>query len=126
MAKSIKIQNVQDSTKELYEMCSDIIILQKELDQMLVAIAKNSKDYAAGKISKDLFRYNEGKMKKECARAIRQINSHVDKSSSMINKIGKEIESQRVVERKPRKKGISEIKKEMNAQSPDQKTEKAN
>ena len=120
MAKSINIEDVQNSTKELYEMCSDITILQKELDQMLMAIEKNSKDYAAGKISKDLYKYNENKMKKDCAKAIKEINSHVDKSSSMILKIGKEIESQRVVERKPRKK--VDAKSIVNSQ--DQKPEK--
>jgi hypothetical protein len=122
MAKSINIEDVQNSTKELYEMCSDITILQKELDQMLVAIGKNSSDYAAGKISRDLYKYNESKMKKECAKAIKGINSHVDKSCSIIAKIGKEIESQRVKDRKPRKKGASDVKSIVNSQ--DQKAEK--
>jgi hypothetical protein len=111
MAKTIKIEEVQNSTKEIYELCSEISILQKELDQMLMAIEKNSRDYAAGKISKDLFKYNDGKMKKECAKNIKAINSFVGKSSSMILRMGKDIESQKIVQRKPRKKSLNDIKK---------------
>ncbi len=48
MAKIIKLEDIQRNTKKFYEVCSDISVLQKELDQMLTAIEKNSIDFERG------------------------------------------------------------------------------
>lgn len=110
MAKIINLEEIQENTKKFYEICSDISILQRELNEMLVAIEKNSADFGKGKISKDLFNYNEDRMKKESAKMIKKINDSIEITASLINKINKEIESQKVLTEK-KKDRIGEIKK---------------
>jgi hypothetical protein len=111
MAKIINLEDVQKTTKKFYEICSDIGILQRELDEMLVAIEKNSADFQKGKISKDLFKYNEERMKKESAKMIKKINDSIDMTTSLMNRVNKEIESQKIIEEAKKKDRISEIKK---------------
>jgi len=112
MAMLINLEEMQKNTKKFYEICSDISILQRELDEMLVAIEKNSADFEKGKISKDLFSYNESRMKKESAKLIKKINGMIDEGVSLISKINKEVESQKIQEKKDKKKNrLEEIKK---------------
>ena len=119
MAKIINLGEIQENTKKFYEICSDIGILQRELDEMLIAIEKNSADFEKGKISKDLFKYNEDRMKKESAKMIKKINDSIEMATSLINKINKEIESQKVIEEEKKKKDrISEIKGKMKKSKP--------
>jgi hypothetical protein len=118
MAKIINLEEIQENTKKFYEICSDISILQRELDEMLVAIEKNSADFGKGKISKDLFKYNEDRMKKESAKMIKKINDSIEITTSLINKINKEIESQKVVTEEKKKDRISEIKGKMKKSKP--------
>ena len=114
MAKIIKLEEIQKNSKKFYEICSDISVLQRELDQMLTAIERNSIDFEKGKISKDLFEYNENRMKKESAKIIKKINSLVDLGISLINKINKEVLTQKIeTKEKTKKKKIKEIKKSL-------------
>ena len=110
MVKLINLEEIEKKTKKFYEICSDISISQKELDEMLVAIEKNSMEFEKGKISKDLFKYNEEKMKKDSAKIIKGINDFIVSGDSLINKINKEIETQKIdiTEKRDR---IKEIKK---------------
>jgi hypothetical protein len=79
---------------------------------MLSAIEKNSTDFEKGKISKDFFKHNEIKMKKESAKIIKNINKLVDKANSLILRIDRDIESQKITEKKKGKKSrLSEIKR---------------
>jgi len=112
MARIINLESIQENTKKFYETCSDISVFQRELDQMLTAIEKNSLDFEKGKISKDLFKYNDDKMKKESAKIIKKINDLVGFGISLINKIDKEVEKQKT-EEKGRIKKIREIKKRL-------------
>lgn len=118
MAKIINLEDVQKTTKKFYEICSDIGILQRELDEMLVAIEKNSADFEKGKISKDLFKYNEDRMKKESAKMIKKINDSIDMTTSLMNRVNKEIESQKIIEEVKKKDRISEIKSKMKKSKP--------
>jgi hypothetical protein len=111
MAKIINLEKIQKNIKNFYEICSNIGILQRELNEMLVAIEKNAADFGKGNISKDLFKYNEDSMKKNSAKMIKKINDSVEMVTSLINKINKEIESQKVIEEVKKKDRISEIKK---------------
>ncbi len=86
MAKIINLDDVQKNTEKFYEICSDISVLQKELDQMLVAIEKNSIDFERGKISKSLFKYNDDRMKRESAKIIKKVNKLVDSGIYLVNK----------------------------------------
>ena len=114
MAKLIKLEEVQRNTKKFYEVCSDISVLQKELDQMLTAIEKNSIDFGRGKISRDLFKYNDDKMKRESAAMIKKINKLVESGVSLVSKVNREVAKQKTEpkERRKRKK-IKEIKKRL-------------
>ena len=128
MTKIIKLEEIQKSTKKIYENCSDIGILQRELEEMLNAIEKNSMDFEKGKISKDLFKYNEERMKKESAKIIKKINEMVDQGISLINKINKEVEFQKI-ETEEKKKDkikdtIKEIKKKTRKTKPKKKKAK--
>jgi len=118
MAKIINLEEIQENTKKFYEICSDISMLQRELNEMLVAIEKNSADFGKGKISKDMFNYNEDRMKKESAKMIKKINDSVEITTSLINKINKEIESQKVVTEEKKRDRISEIKGRMKKGKP--------
>jgi len=118
MAKIINLEEIQENTKKFYEICSDISMLQRELDEMLVAIEKNSADFGKGKISKDMFNYNEDRMKKESAKMIKKINDSVEITTSLINKINKEIVSQKVVTEEKKRDRISEIKGRMKKGKP--------
>jgi len=118
MAKIINLEEIQENTKKFYEICSDISMLQRELNEMLVAIEKNSADFGKGKISKDMFNYNEDRMKKESAKMIKKINDSVEITTSLINKINKEIESQKVVTEEKKRDRISEIKGKMKKGKP--------
>lgn len=118
MAKIINLGEIQENTKKFYEICSDISILQRELDEMLIAIEKNSADFGKGKISKDLFNYNEDRMKKESAKMIKKINDSIEITTSLINKINKEIESQKILTEEKKRDRISEIKGNMKKSKP--------
>jgi DNA-binding transcriptional regulator GbsR (MarR family) len=118
MAKIINLEEIQENTKKFYEICSDISILQRELDEMLIAIEKNSADFGKGKISKDLFTYNEDRMKKESAKMIKKINDSIEITTSLMNRVNKEIESQKVVTEEKKRDRISEIKGKMKKSKP--------
>jgi len=124
MTKIINLEEIQENTKKFYEICSDIGILQRELDEMLVAIEKNSADFGKGKISKDLFKYNEDRMKKESAKMIKKINDSIDVTTSLMNRVNKEIESQKVVTEEKKKDRISEIKGKMKKSKPKERKAK--
>ena len=113
MPRLIKLDEIQKNTKKFYETCSDISILQRELDEMLVAIEKNAADFGKGKISKDIFTYNEERMKKESATMIKKINNLVETGVSLIDKVNKEVETQKVEVGEKKKDRIKEIKKKM-------------
>ncbi len=80
-----------------------------------------------GKISKDLFKYNDDRMKKESAKIIKKINNFADLGIDLINKINKEIKSQKTGIKKKSKKikienGGKKIKK-VSKKKPKIKTE---
>ena len=125
MTKIINLEEIQENTKKFYEICSDIGILQRELDEMLVAIEKNSADFGKGKISKDLFTYNEDRMKKESAKMIKKINDSIEITTSLMNRVNKEIESQKVVTEEKKRDRISEIKGKMKKNKPKKKAKKS-
>jgi hypothetical protein len=109
--RSINIESIQKNAKDFYETCTEISVLQKQLEQMLCAIEKNSKEFQKGNISKNLFSYNEKKLKNDSAVIIRKVNSLVKHSEFFIAKISREVESQKTAPRKfSKKKKISEIK----------------
>jgi len=117
MAKIIKLDDIQKNTKKFYEVCSDISVLQKELDQMLIAIERNSIDFERGKISRESFKYNDDRMKKESAKIIKKINSFADLGIGLINKINREVATQKTEtkekKRKSKRKKIKKIKKKV-------------
>jgi hypothetical protein len=117
--RTIKIDAIEKNEKDFYETCSEISVLQKQLEQMLCAIEKNTKDFQRGNISKNLFTYNERKLKNDSAVIIRKINSLVKHSEFFITKIAREVESQKTNPKKfSKKKKMSEIKNIVKAETP--------
>ena len=92
--KAINLERVQQSTKKIYEMSSEISFLQEELDDMLSVINRNFMDYKKGKISNDFFKSNERKLKEKSVRIINKINRLVGDSSKHIDKVVEEIKKQ--------------------------------
>jgi len=92
--KPINVERIQQSTKKIYEMSSEISFLQEELDDMLSVINKNFMDYKKGKISHDFFRSNEKKLKTKSVSIISKINRLVEDSSRHNDKIVEEIKKQ--------------------------------
>ena len=112
MIKLIRLDEIQKNSKAFYETCSEINVLQRQLEQMLSAIEKNSREFKRGNISKVLFSHNEKKLKASSAVMIKKINTLVKKSISYTSRIDRLVDSQRIVARKfNRKKKIEEIKK---------------
>lgn len=118
--KKINLEDIKKNSKSFYEICTEINVLQRQLEQMLNAIEKNSRDYQKGNISRDLFSYNERKLKSQSAGMIKKINSLVKQSSSYTSRIERIVDSQRMAAKKfNKKRKIEEIKK-MAEPKPDQ------
>jgi len=112
MEKLIELELIQNNTRRFYEACSDITVLQKELEQLLTEIEKNSIDFEKGKIPKGLFEYNENKLKREAAKVIKRINNLIDLGVSLINRINKEFTSQKIeTKEKSKKKKVKKVGK---------------
>lgn len=124
MTKIIKLDSIQKNTKKFYELCSDISILQKELEDMLASIEKNSKDFENGKISKDLFKYNDNRMKRESAKAIKKINNSVNLGMSVFGNIAKEVDSQRMEGKVKKKSKTVDVKKKIKIKRSESKPRK--
>lgn len=95
-SRKIKLDIVQLSTKKIYEMSSEISLLQEELDDMLSVINQNVLDFKRGKISEVFFKSNEKKLKERSLRLMKTINKLVDDSSKHTDKISKEVKNQKV------------------------------
>jgi hypothetical protein len=94
--KSINLEKIQQSTKRIYEMSSEISLLQEELEDMLTTINQNFMDFKRGKISREFFKANEKKLKTKSLRIIKRINTLVDDSSKHIDNIIKEVQKQAI------------------------------
>jgi len=93
--EKIELNKIQDSTKKIFEACSEISLLQEELENLLSLIEKNSAEYQKGKISKEMFESNEKRLKKESALRIKKINKLVEDALKFLKIIEKEIKSQK-------------------------------
>ena len=118
MSRIIKLDVIQKNTKKFYEICADIGILQRELEEMLIAIERNSKDFSKGKISKNIFQYNDSRLKKESAKIIKSINALVDQGKAIIGKIDKEIETQKIGKGPKNIKKVIKVKKDAKEEAP--------
>jgi ElaB/YqjD/DUF883 family membrane-anchored ribosome-binding protein len=94
----IDLELIQKNTKKVHEISSEIKLLQESLDDVLTAIDTNSKEYDKGKISRNTFKNNEAKLKKNGSRLIKKINECVSVGLDFIDEIIKQIELQMIEE----------------------------
>lgn len=83
----IKIDQIFDDSRKIYEISSEVKMLQGDLENMLSAIEKNAVDFQKGKIPKEFFDPTEEKLKKESAILIKRINTLVETSLGLVSKI---------------------------------------
>ena len=95
-SRKIKLDQIQLSTKKIYEMSSEISLLQEQLDDMLSVINQNFMDYKKGRISEVFFRSNERKLKTRSLKLMKTINRLIVSSVGHTDKIGKEVKNQKV------------------------------
>lgn len=93
--KKIELNKIQELTKKIFEVSSEISLVQEELENLLSLIDKNSTEYQKGKISKEMFESNEKRLKKESALRIKKINNLVSEALKFLKIIEKEIKSQK-------------------------------
>jgi ribosomal protein L18E len=94
--KKINLEKIQEKTKRIYGISSEISLLQEELENLITAIDKNSSEYQRGNISRDIFETNEKKLKKRSAMKIRKINKLVEEGIKLLEKMENELTSQKV------------------------------
>jgi len=101
--KKLNLMFVQNTARVLYEVSSDVLLAQERLENMLSAIDANNAEYGKGEISKQMFEENDLRLKKESARLIKNINNSVGRNTKLLEKVIKELESQKIKLPKPRK-----------------------
>jgi hypothetical protein len=97
----INLKKVEDSSKKIYEGSFELSLLQQELENMLNAIDKNNMEFEKGKISRNAFKSNETKLKKNSIDIIKNIKILVKNNLDFLASIRKDVEKQ--VTTKPKK-----------------------
>ena len=93
--KKINLEQMQEASRRIFEISSEIHLLQDELENLLSLIDKNSLEYQKGKISREVFESNEKRLKKESALRIKKINQLVKEGLELLKKAEKEIKAQK-------------------------------
>ena len=96
MIKLINLEKLRNLNRKIYENCSEIMIGQEELENMLSAIDRVGVKYSGGRISKETFSSDSTKLKKESLKIIKKINRVVASSLRLVDSINKEISSQKI------------------------------
>lgn len=94
--KKINLQRVEQSTRRIYEMSTEIAFLQEELDDMLSVINKNFMDFKRGRLARQLYKANEKKLKAKSLTMIKKINRFVDSSLNHMDGIDREVSKQKM------------------------------
>ena len=93
--KKINLEQIQEASRRIFKISSEIHLLQDELENLLSLIDKNSLEYQKGKISREVFESNEKRLKKESALRIKKINQLVKEGLELLKKAEKEIKAQK-------------------------------
>jgi len=93
--KKVNLEQIQEASRRIFEISSEIHLLQDELENLLSLIDKNSLEYQKGKISREVFESNEKRLKKESALRIKKINQLVKEGLELLKKAEKEIKAQK-------------------------------
>ncbi|HKZ45620.1 MAG TPA: hypothetical protein VJ343_02850 [archaeon] len=86
----INLQQIFEDGKKIYEISSDVKMLQEDLENMIDSIEKNVADCQKGKIPEEFFRLTDDKLKKESATLIKKINAMIEDGLRLISKIKNE------------------------------------
>ena len=94
--KIINLDLMNKLSKRVYEISSEISLLQEEMEDMLTAIDVNILEFKKGMISQQFFKSNERKLKRRTVALIKRINRLVKNAIGLTEKIAREIKSQRI------------------------------
>jgi hypothetical protein len=103
----IKIEQIFDDSRKIYEISSEVKMLQGDLENMLSAIEKNAVDFQKGKIPKEFFGPTEEKLKKDSAILIRRINALVETSMGLVGKMKAEVKLYEPVKKSKEKPNVN-------------------
>lgn len=92
----INLKQIETDTKRVYENSFELILMQEELENMLIAIDKNNIVFEDGKISKNAFRSNQKNLQKNSVRVIKNIKTIIEATLIIIKNITEEIEIQQI------------------------------
>ena len=99
----INLKKVEDCAKKIYEGSFELSLLQLELDNMLNAIDKNNMEFEKGKISRNAFKSNEAKLKKNSVDIIKNIKILIKSNRDFLSSIRKDVEKQTTTKPKAKK-----------------------
>jgi hypothetical protein len=106
----MKIEQIFEDSKRIYEAASEIKMLQGDLENMLSAIEKNAVDFQKGRIPKEFFDPTEEKLKKESAMLIKRLNTLVDGGMVLVGKIRSEVRLYEPVKKAKEKANVNNQK----------------
>lgn len=99
----VNVEQIFEDGKKIYEISSDVKMLQEDLENMITAIEKNALDYQKKEIPKEFFEPTDEKLKKESAILIKKINTMIENSLHLTGKIKNEIQIHRIAKRSKQK-----------------------
>ena len=97
----ISLKKVEDCAKKIYEGSFELSLLQQELENMLNAIDRNNMEFEKGKISRNAFKSNESKLKKNSVDIIKNIKVLIKTNLDFLTSIRNDVEKQ--IKTKPKK-----------------------
>lgn len=99
----ISLKKVEDCSRKIYEGSFELSLLQQELENMLNAIDRNNMEFEKGKISRNAFKSNESKLKKNSIEIIKNIKVLIKSNLDLLKSIRNDVEKQTTT--KPKSKG---------------------
>jgi hypothetical protein len=90
----IDLKKIEEMARNVFENSFEISILQDELDGMLNAIYRNSKEFERGSLSRNKFKANEKKLKTKSVSVIKEIKNLLKTNQDLLVNIKSEAEKQ--------------------------------
>lgn len=92
----IDLGSIENFVKEIIASASQVKLLQDELEDVLLHASDNEKLFSAGKISKEIYKENKLRLRKEKSQLRKKINDELRKLVGIINETKKLIEANRI------------------------------
>lgn len=108
----INLKKIEENSRKIFENSFELSLLQEELENMLNALYRNGRELEKGKISKNAFKSNETKLKKNSVVIIKNIKDLIKTNMNLLASMKKEVEGQDLKKKKSKPKKSKEIKVE--------------